>query len=116
MDPTEAARILDEQLESGRALIAAADSTEALEEAKTAVLGRKAPLAAVQKSLGSLPQDARADLGRRTNEVFAALREALATRAAALEERLEDVLLQGDAVDRTRPGRPLLPGSLHPPS
>jgi phenylalanyl-tRNA synthetase alpha chain len=114
MDPSEAARILDEQLERGRALIGAADSIEALEEAKTAVLGRKAPLAGVQSSLGSLPQDAKRDLGRRTNEVFAELRDALAARGAELEERLEDVLLESDAVDVTLPGRRPRPGSLHP--
>ena len=114
MDPTEAARILDEQLERGRALIAAADTTQALEEAKTAVLGRKAPLAGVQSSLGSLPADEKRELGRRTNEVFAVLREALAARGAELEERLEDVLLEGDAVDVTLPGRRPRSGSLHP--
>src|SRR6187401_1769430 len=101
MDPTEAAGILDEQLERGRALIAAADTPEALEEARTAVLGKKAPITGVQRSLGSLPDDARKDLGRRTNEVFTALREALAARAAELEARLEDDLLQADAVDVT---------------
>ena len=114
MDPTEAAGILDEQLERGRALIAAADTPEALEEARTAVLGKKAPITGVQKALGSLPDDARKDLGRRTNEVFTALREALAIRTADLEERLEDVLLVGDAVDVTLPGRRPRSGSLHP--
>src|SRR5262245_30057022 len=114
MDPTEAARILDEQLERGRELFAAAETGEALEEAKTAVLGRKAPITAVQKSLGSLPQDAKRELGRRTNEVFAALRGSLAERAAELEERLEDGLLEGDAVDVTLPGRRSRAGSLHP--
>jgi len=114
MDPTEAAGILDEQLERGRALIAAADTPQALEEARTAVLGKKAPITGVQKALGSLPDDARKDLGRRTNEVFTALREALAARTADLEERLEDVLLEGDAVDVTLPGRRPRSGSLHP--
>jgi phenylalanyl-tRNA synthetase alpha chain len=114
MDPTEAAGILDEQLERGRALIAAADTPEALEEARTAVLGKKAPITGVQKALGSLPEDARKDLGRRTNEVFTALREALAARTDDLEERLEDALLEGDAVDVTLPGRRPRSGSLHP--
>jgi phenylalanyl-tRNA synthetase alpha chain len=114
MEPTEAARILDEELDRGRALIAAASTTDALEDAKTSVLGKKAPITGVQRSLGSLPADARKDLGRRTNEVFSALREALAARAAGLEERLEDDLLQADAVDVTLPGRRPRPGSLHP--
>ena len=65
MDPTEATRILEQELERGRALIAAARSVEDLDEAKTAVLGRKAPIASVQSSIGSLPGDARRDLGRR---------------------------------------------------
>jgi phenylalanyl-tRNA synthetase alpha chain len=114
MDPTEARRTLDEQLERGRALIAEADTAQALEEAKTAVLGKKAPITGVQRSLGTLPADERKDLGRRTNEVFGALREALAARAAELEEGLEDVLLEGDAVDVTLPGRRPRAGSLHP--
>jgi phenylalanyl-tRNA synthetase alpha chain len=114
MDPTEARRTLDEQLERGRALIAEADTAQALEEAKTAVLGKKAPITGVQRSLGTLPADDRKDLGRRTNEVFGALREALAARAAELEEGLEDVLLEGDAVDVTLPGRRPRAGSLHP--
>jgi phenylalanyl-tRNA synthetase alpha chain len=46
--------------------------------------------------------------------VFAVLREALAARGAELEERLEDVLLEGDAVDVTLPGRRPRSGSLHP--
>ena len=105
MDPTEAARILEQELERGRAMIAAARTLEELEEAKTAVLGRKAPIASVQSSLGSLPADARRDLGRRTNEAFADLRSALEARRDELEEGAEDELLRADAVDVTLPGR-----------
>jgi phenylalanyl-tRNA synthetase alpha chain len=114
MDPTEAARTLDEQLERGRALIAAADTPEALEEAKTAVLGKKAPLAGVQKSLGSLPDDAKRDLGRRTNEVFTVLRETLEARRVELEEGDVAERLEADRVDVSLPGRRLRSGSLHP--
>ena len=114
MDPTEAARILEQELERGRAMIAAARSVEELDEAKTAVLGRKAPIAGVQSSLGSLPADARRDLGRRTNEAFADLRSALDARRDELEEGAEDELLRADAVDVTLPGRRPRPSSLHP--
>jgi phenylalanyl-tRNA synthetase alpha chain len=114
MDPTEAARILEQELERGRAMIAAARSVEELDEAKTAVLGRKAPIAGVQSSLGSLPADARRDLGRRTNEAFADLRSALEARREELEEGAEDELLRADAVDFTLPGRRPRPSSLHP--
>jgi phenylalanyl-tRNA synthetase alpha chain len=114
MDPTEAARILEQELERGRALIEAARTVEELDEAKTAVLGRKAPIASVQSSLGSLPADARKDLGRRTNEAFADLRSALEARRDELEEGAEDELLRADAADVTLPGRRPRPSSLHP--
>src|ERR671910_722391 len=114
MDPTEATRILEQELERGRALIEAARTVEELDEAKTAVLGRKAPIASVQSSLGSLPADARRDLGRRTNEAFTELRSQLGARRAELEEGDEDVLLRADGVDVTLPGRRPRPSSLHP--
>ena len=114
MDPTEAARILDQELERGRAMIAAAGSVEALDEAKIAVLGRKAPIAWVQSSLGSLPTDARRDLGRRTNEAFSELRSALESRRAELEEGSDEQLLAADRIDVTLPGRRQRGGSLHP--
>lgn len=114
MDPTEAVGILDEQLERGRALIAAAGTIEALEEAKVALLGRKAPISSVQSSLGSLPPDARRDVGRRTNEAFAELRTALEARRVEIEEGGDFERLEADRVDVTLPGRRLRGGSLHP--
>ncbi|HEX5901560.1 MAG TPA: phenylalanine--tRNA ligase subunit alpha [Actinomycetota bacterium] len=114
MDPTEAVGILDEQLERGRALIAAAGTIEALEEAKVALLGRKAPISSVQSSLGSLPPDVRRDVGRRTNEAFAELRTALEARRVEIEEGGDLERLEADRADVTLPGRRLRGGSLHP--
>lgn len=114
MDPNEAARILDEELERGRALISSAETLDALEEAKVAVLGRKAPISSVQSSIGSLPAGARRDLGRRTNQVFADLRAALASRRVELEEVGDAELLEADRIDLTLPGRTTRRGSLHP--
>ncbi|MGA9160238.1 MAG: phenylalanine--tRNA ligase subunit alpha [Actinomycetota bacterium] len=114
MDPTEAARILEQELERGRAMIASAGTIEALDEAKTSVLGRKAPIASVQSSLGSLPPDARRDLGRRTNEAFAELRSALESRRAELEEGTDERSIEADRIDVTLPGRRQRGGSLHP--
>jgi phenylalanyl-tRNA synthetase alpha chain len=114
MDPTEAVGILDEQLERGRALIASAGTIEALEEAKVALLGRKAPISSVQSSLGSLPPDVRRDVGRRTNEAFAELRTALEARRVEIEEGGDLERLEADRADVTLPGRRLRGGSLHP--
>ena len=114
MEPNDAVRILDEQLERGRALIRAAGTIEALEAAKVSLLGRKAPISAVQSSLGSLPADARRDVGRRTNQAFAELRSAFEARRAEIEEGGDLERLEADRVDVTLPGRRLRGGSLHP--
>jgi phenylalanyl-tRNA synthetase alpha chain len=114
MDPGDARRILDEELARGRELVSAAPSIEALEEAKVSVLGRKSRLSEVQRGLGSLDPDTRRDVGRRTNEVFAELREAIESRREELESGGDAALLERDAVDVTLPGRRSRGGSLHP--
>ena len=114
MDPTDAARILDEELARGLERFAAAGDIEQLEREKVAVLGRKAPLSEVQRSLGSLPAESRRELGRGINEAFASLRRAVGSRRTELEEGAGSSLLDADAVDITLPGRRPRPGSLHP--
>jgi phenylalanyl-tRNA synthetase alpha chain len=114
MDPVDARRILDEELEAGRSRIASAAGPEDLEAAKIAVLGRKSRLASVQSSLGSLPPDARPEIGKATNRVFTELREAIETRRRELEAGLDAARLAADAVDVTLPGRRPPSGSLHP--
>jgi phenylalanyl-tRNA synthetase alpha chain len=114
MDAQQARSIADEELERGLRAFTAADSVDALEAAKTAVLGRKSRLSEVQRALGSLPQDDRRDLGKRVNEAFAQLRNAFDVKRAELELASGAELLQSDAVDVTLPGRRPRAGSLHP--
>ena len=114
MDPSDARRILEEERARGRALIGEAESIEELDRTKTAVLGRKAPVSEVQRSIGSLPEDERRELGRLTNEALAELRAGVESRRAELEGGADAELLSGDAVDVTLPGRRPRPGSFHP--
>jgi phenylalanyl-tRNA synthetase alpha chain len=114
MDPSEARRILEEERARARELIASAESLQALEEAKVSVLGRKSPVATVQRSLGALPAEARREIGRLVNETFAELRQAVERRRDELEVGSDDALLESDAVDVTLPGRRPRIGSLHP--
>ncbi|HEY7754910.1 MAG TPA: phenylalanine--tRNA ligase subunit alpha [Actinomycetota bacterium] len=114
MDPTQARRILDEEVARGLGSIRAAGSLEALEEAKVAILGRRSPIGDVQRALGSLGEGDRRELGRLTNQAFTELREALDARRAELELGADEALLRADAVDVTLPGRRPRPGSLHP--
>jgi phenylalanyl-tRNA synthetase alpha chain len=114
MDPSDARRILEEERARGRELIGRAGSIEELDRTKTDVLGRKAPVSEVQRSIGSLPEDERRELGRLTNEVLAELRAEVENRRAELEGGADAELLLADAVDVTLPGRRLRPGSFHP--
>ena len=114
MDPSEARRILDEELARGREIIADAGSLEALDESQVSLLGRKARVAEVQRSLAAFPEYARRELGKRTNEAFAELRGAVERRREELELGADAALLELDSADVTLPGRRPRPGSLHP--
>jgi phenylalanyl-tRNA synthetase alpha chain len=114
MDPDDAIRSLDAELERGRSLIEGASTPEALEGADRAVLGRKAPLSQIGRDLAGLSDEARRRVGQRVHEVREALRTALAERRAAFEAEREASLLQADRVDITLPGRRNRLGSLHP--
>ncbi|MEX2204499.1 MAG: phenylalanine--tRNA ligase subunit alpha [Actinomycetota bacterium] len=114
MDPSDARRILEEERARGRELIGRAGSIEELDRTKTGILGRKAPVSEVQRSIGSLPEDERRELGKLTNEVLAELRAEVENRRGELESGADADLLSGDAVDVTLPGRRPRPGSFHP--
>jgi phenylalanyl-tRNA synthetase alpha chain len=107
-------RTLDDELQRGLSLFATASSLESLDEAETAVLGRKAPFSAVQRGLGALSEEDRKKVGQRTNEVRESLRAAAAARRAELEAARDEAILQRDRIDVTLPGRKPRSGSLHP--
>ncbi|HEV8420287.1 MAG TPA: phenylalanine--tRNA ligase subunit alpha [Actinomycetota bacterium] len=115
-EPTaeEFLRTLERELERGRSVLAAASNLQSLEEAEVALLGRKSSFSAVQRALGTLPEDDRRRVGQRTNEVREALRSAVAARRAELEAAREGQLLDADRIDVTLPGRRLRTGSMHP--
>ena len=114
MNPQDAQRILDEVREGGLSTIASADSSEALDAAKVAVLGRKSPFSQVQRSLGSFGPEDKKRLGMATNELREVLESALDERRRVLATAEEARLLEGDRIDVTLPGRRLRAGSLHP--
>jgi phenylalanyl-tRNA synthetase alpha chain len=107
-------RTLQRELDRGRRAFAAATTPEELDDARVAVLGRKTPLAEVQRALGSLQADERKRVGRATNEARAALEQAAEDRRAELETGAEAALLVADRLDLTVPGRRPRAGSLHP--
>jgi phenylalanyl-tRNA synthetase alpha chain len=114
MDPAEMLQTIERERERGRRAFVDAPTLDELEAAQVSTLGRKSPLAEVQRALGSLGPEERKRLGRTLNEARAALEEAVATRRAELEARAGEALVTADRLDLTLPGRHPRIGSLHP--
>jgi phenylalanyl-tRNA synthetase alpha chain len=94
--------------------LAAASSLDELAEVRSAHMGKRSGLAALQRTLGGLAPEARRELGAAINAARAELAEAEAARRAVLEVERDRVVLAREAVDVTLPARIPRRGSLHP--
>src|SRR4051795_3431495 len=100
--------------DEGQAAIEAARSTDALEELRVRLLGRKAELPNLLRGVGELPPEQRGQVGKRANEVRKALEAKLSAAVQRLDADELDARLAADRVDVTLPGDPLQPvGRLH---
>ena len=102
-DPQQ--RIADLEQE-GRAAIAAATDTAALEELRVRLLGRKAELPNLLRSVASLPPEQRGVVGKAANQARQALEAQLTERTATLAGAELDARLVADRIDVTLPGSP----------
>ncbi len=114
MTPEDIIRTLEEERERGLSRIAEAASLDDLRRAEVAVLGRKAPVSRIQRSLGQLAEEDRRRVGRVTNEVFRAFRDALGRHRRELEGDRDRTFAEAEGIDITLPGRRPPAGSLHP--
>jgi phenylalanyl-tRNA synthetase alpha chain len=114
MDVSELRRTLDRERARGLEAFASASSLEELEAASVSILGRRSALGDVQRSLGSLEEEQRRELGKLVNETRQVLTDAREARRAGLEGAAEAGLLAADALDLSLPGRRAPAGSLHP--
>ena len=94
--------------------IAGADTLDALDALRVALLGRNGVVTAALKSLGALPADQRKARGAEVNRAKERIAEALAARKAVLETAELDRRLATGRVDVTLPGRRADRGGLHP--
>ena len=93
--------------------IAAADTSAALEAVRVAVLGKSGTLTGYLRSMGQVPAEERASVGKAVNAARVDVEEALAARKAALDAaELEDAM-GAAAVDVTLPGRAQQVGTRH---
>lgn len=94
--------------------IASAQTPEALEHLRVALLGKHGSITAQLKQLGTLPGEQRKIAGEAINRVRDAIAEALSARKALLEDAALDARLAGETIDVTLPGRNGGRGGLHP--
>ena len=87
--------------------IAAAASTEQLEDVRVRFLGRKAELPNLLRGVAQLPPDERAATGKAANRVRQALEAAIERRTGDLAAAELDARLAADRIDVTLPGDPL---------
>src|SRR3954449_5802189 len=87
----------------GEAAVAAAGSTDELEEVRVRHLGRKAELPNLLRGVAQLPPDERGAVGRAANEARRALEAALGARREQLAAAELDARLAADVVDVTLP-------------
>jgi phenylalanyl-tRNA synthetase alpha chain len=108
---TDLIRELDELETEARSRVEGATTASELEALRVALLGRKdGRLTAVLRRLGELSQEDRPAVGKRANEVKAAVSDLLDAREA---EVVGDAVA-GDGLDLTLPGRRRWRGGRHP--
>jgi phenylalanyl-tRNA synthetase alpha chain len=100
----------------GQALrdIESASTSEALEQVRISVLGKKGALSEVLKGLGSVSAEERPRVGAAANEWKRKLEEALTARKDNLDQAALDLRLASERVDVTLPARLPHRGALHP--
>ncbi|MDQ3056712.1 MAG: phenylalanine--tRNA ligase subunit alpha [Pseudomonadota bacterium] len=96
--------------------IASADSVDAVEALRVALLGKSGSITAQLKSLGTLAADQRKTAGEAINRARDAISEALAVRKSGLGDAALDARLSSETIDVTLPGRHATRGGLHPVS
>ena len=93
--------------------IAAADTSAALEAVRVAVLGKSGTLTGYLRSMGQVPAEERASVGKAVNAALVEVEEALAARKAALDAAELEAAMGAAAVDVTLPGRAQQVGTRH---
>jgi phenylalanyl-tRNA synthetase alpha chain len=105
---------IDSLLRSALDAIAAADSLEALDAARVALVGKSGSITGQLKQLGALPPEQRKAAGEGINRARDAVTDAITARKAQLEEAAFAKRLATERIDVTLPGRGDAIGTLHP--
>ena len=108
---------LQQELEELRAQtldsIKGAATTDALEEVRVGVLGKKGTLTSILRGMRDLPKEERPLVGKMSNEVRDAIEAALEEKKRELSAAELEARMQAGAIDITLPGRSHPIGSQH---
>jgi phenylalanyl-tRNA synthetase alpha chain len=96
--------------------IAAADSPDAVEVLRVALLGKSGSITGQLKQLGALPAEQRKAAGEAINAARDAVSAALSERRARLDAVALEARLASESIDVTLPGVDVVHGGLHPVS
>jgi phenylalanyl-tRNA synthetase alpha chain len=96
--------------------IASADTPDAIEALRVALLGKHGSITSQLKQLGTLPADQRKAAGEAINLARDSLTAALGERKARLDDAALDARLAAESLDVTLPGLNGARGGLHPVS
>ena len=102
---------LDEILKSGLAKIDSVQTTEELEEVRRDLTGKKSPLADVLKSMGTLDESMRKEVGMKATEIKNTFADKLTIKE---EELIASKSVLDEPLDLTVPGSAIKEGVLHP--
>ena len=96
------------------AALAAADTTQALQDLRVHYLGKKGALTELMKQLGTLSAEERKTAGAALNLVKDDVGAALDARQSALEAAELNARLITEKLDMTLPAQAVMPGRIHP--
>ena len=91
-----------------------ASTEKEISEFRVGVLGRKGRLTQLLKSLGTLPEADRREIGRRANQVKGDLEAKIEEALMRIKERERRTALEREKIDVTLPGRQVPVGKKHP--
>lgn len=107
-------KTLQQWVDEAIAAISTAADLDELKSARIAHTGDKSPIAQASRSLGSVPAEERAVLGKLIGDARAAVSVALDERKGTLEAQRDEKVLLEEVVDVTLPSARTHRGALHP--
>ncbi|HEY3292359.1 MAG TPA: phenylalanine--tRNA ligase subunit alpha [Candidatus Nanopelagicaceae bacterium] len=107
-------KTLQQWVDEAIAAISTATDLDELKSARIAHTGDKSPIAQASRSLGSVPAEERAVLGKLIGDARAAVSVALDERKGTLEAQRDEKVLLEEVVDVTLPSARTHRGALHP--